>query len=102
MAEIVRWKGLLMNLQVWLLLLAVSGADLGAEDLPLHRDDLAVLRKIVQREGLDAPPVVNPATGWPRFPGIKMVRFSANERPGHVLAAGHDEQGRATHLAGSI
>jgi hypothetical protein len=100
-AEIVCWKGLLVNLLVWLLLLAVSGAEAGAEDLPLHRDDLAVLRKIVQREGLDGPPVVNPATGWPRFPGVNMVRFSANERPGHVLAAGLDEQGRVTHLAGN-
>jgi hypothetical protein len=90
-----------MNLLVWLLLTGIGGADAGAEDLPLHRDDLAVLRKIVLREGLDAPPVVNPATGWPRFPGVNMVRFSASLRPGHVLAAGHDEQGRVTHLAGN-
>jgi hypothetical protein len=100
-AEIVRWKGLFMNLLVWLLLTGIGGADVGVEDLPLHRDDLAVLRKIVLREGLDAPPVVNPATGWPRFPGVNMVRFSASLRPGHVLAAGHDQQGRVTHLAGN-
>lgn len=76
------------------------GSAIAAEELPLHPDELEVLRKIARHEGLDAPPDVAP-TGWPQIRDARMIRFSAIERPRHSLTAGYDGNGRITHLIGN-
>jgi len=79
--------------------LSVASAVTAAE-LPLHRDDLAVIQKVVSRAGLDAEPDVNPRQGWPNLKGQPSVRFRMKEGR-KVLLIGLDEHGRVTSMLGN-
>jgi hypothetical protein len=88
-------------LLVWLMFL-VTSALVQANDtpLPLHVDDLAVLRKIAEREKLTAPPEVA-TKGWPLQKGDQGVRFAAKENPRHALTVVHDSKGRVVKYLGN-
>jgi hypothetical protein len=81
------------------LLLAVFAAE-PAGELPLHPDDLAVLRKIAEHQKLDAPPA-KATKGWPLQKGEVGVRFASRENPSHALTVLYDSAGRVTKLAGN-
>ncbi|QDU92423.1 hypothetical protein Pla8534_01710 [Lignipirellula cremea] len=84
-----------------MLLASVFGEQLQAEDLPVHPDDLKIVRRIAAHEKLDALPVPAPR-GWPQVEAPVTVRFAgAGDRSRHALTVGCNEDGRVTHLVGN-
>lgn len=83
-------------------ILANIVAAVRADDgkLPLHPDDLAVLRRIAEREHLTAPPEVV-KTGWPLQRGETGVRFASKDNPRHMLTVVADAQGRVVKYLGN-
>jgi len=83
-------------------LLAFQAAT--AADLPLHPDDLAVMRRIAERESLNASPVAEPP--GPNAPegSVGRVKFAATAdgmASRRVVHAHHDAAGRVTALMGN-
>jgi hypothetical protein len=75
-----------------------------AADLPLLPDDLAIVRKIAEREKLDAPPVAEPPGQKAPRASAGRVKFSAKAdgmASRRVLYAHHDAQGRVVGLLGN-
>ncbi len=68
--------------------------------LPIHSDDLAVLRRISEREKLTAPPEVT-NSGWPLQKGEKGVRFAAKDNPKHALTVVLDSNQRVVKYLGN-
>jgi hypothetical protein len=68
--------------------------------LPLHPEDAAVLRKVAEREHLDAPPDAKPQ-GWPLQKGDKGVRFASKENPKHALTVVYNDKGRVIKYLGN-
>jgi len=91
-----------MKLTVPILLCGCLGLAQQADggDLQLHPDDAAVLRKIAEREKLDAPPEAV-SQGWPLEKGDKGVRFAKKENPRHALTVVLDGNGRVTKYMGN-
>lgn len=81
------------------LLLALHPAI--SADLPLLPDDLAIVRKIAEREKLDAPPVAEPPGQNAPRASAGRLKFSAKAdgmASRRVLYAHHDAQGRVVGL----
>jgi hypothetical protein len=73
-------------------------------DLPLLPDDLAIVRKIAEREKLDAPPVAEPPGQNAPRASAGRLKFSAKAdgmASRRVLYAHHDAQGRVVGLLGN-
>jgi hypothetical protein len=68
--------------------------------LPVHADDLAVLRRIAEREKLTAPPEVV-TKGWPLQKGDQGIRFAAKDNPRHALTVVIDTNGRVVKYLGN-
>jgi hypothetical protein len=84
------------------LLLALHPAI--SADLPLLPDDLAIVRKIAEREKLDAPPVAEPPGQNAPRASAGRLKFSAKAdgmASRRVLYAHHDAQGRVVGLHGN-
>jgi hypothetical protein len=84
------------------LLLALHPAI--SADLPLLPDDLAIVRKIAEREKLDAPPVAEPPGQNAPRASAGRLKFSAKAdgmASRRVLHAHHDAQGRVVGLLGN-
>jgi hypothetical protein len=80
-----------------ILLVVPARAD---DTSPLHGDDLAVLRRIAEREKLTAPPEVV-TKGWPLQKGDKGVRFAAKGYSRHALTVVLDAKGRVVKYLGN-
>ena len=75
-----------------------------AADLPLLPDDLAIVKKIAEREKLDAPPVAEPPGQNAPRASAGRVKFSAKAdgmASRRVLYAHHDAQRRVVGLLGN-
>jgi hypothetical protein len=73
-------------------------------DLPLLPDDLAIVRKIAEREKLDAPPVAEPPGQNAPRASAGRLKFGAKAdgmASRRVLYAHHDAQGRVVGLLGN-
>jgi hypothetical protein len=75
-----------------------------AAESPLHPDDLAIVRRIAEREKLDAPPVAEPPGQNAPRASAGRLKFSAKAdgmASRRVLYAHHDAQGRVVGLLGN-
>ena len=79
--------------------LALAQRGGGAEP-EIHPDDAAVLRKIAEREKLDAPPEAV-TQGWPLQKGDKGVRFASKDNARHALTVVLDANGRVVKYLGN-
>ncbi|MFN4260819.1 MAG: hypothetical protein ACK4RK_16105 [Gemmataceae bacterium] len=79
---------------------AVDPVQADEAKLPLQADDLVVLRRIVEREQLTAPPEVV-TNGWPLQKGDTGIRFASKDNPRHVLTVVPDARGRVVKYLGN-
>jgi hypothetical protein len=85
-----------------LLLGLMQGPLRGTETppLPIVPQELALLKKIAQHEGLnEEPKQVN--QGWPLKKGEQGIRFAAPERPSHALTIVCDADGHVVKYLGN-
>lgn len=85
-------------------ILALTGLGFGlpaaGSEPSLNPDDAAVLRRIAEREKLDASPMAV-SQGWPLQRGDKGVRFGSKESPSHALTVVLNDQGRVVKYLGN-
>lgn len=87
-----------------ILLLALLAFHATAAELPLHSDDLAIVRRIAEREKLDAPPVAEPPGQNAPQASKGRVKFAATVdgmASRRVVFAHHDASGRVVALMGN-
>lgn len=78
----------------------VVPAQVDPATLPVDADDLAVLRRIAEREKLTAPPEIV-TKGWPLQQGDQGVRFASQVNPRHALTVVTDANGRVLKYLGN-
>jgi len=81
-------------------LFALFLAPASAAEPPLHPAELAAMKQLAARAGLDAAPEVNPKQGWPNLKGQPSIRYRMKEG-NKVLLIGLDPDGHVTSMTGN-